>query len=219
MKHFNSLMIICFLALCINTASAQKPFTEGTLVYKVKLASTGENKTSFNGIYIFSFKGDEIKKELKLDNGYEETILYNCATSKIYTLQNRNGTKYAIQLSMDDIVKKQQKFSGFSVGHEEKGTSDMAGNPVFTGTVTYKDGVQTEIAYTKAWKPAQSIAYNRFPGAQFLPLRFSYNEENGTSMTFDAEKIDATPIASSVFRIPADYKMISYEEYKQYSKE
>jgi hypothetical protein len=198
-------------------AAAQKPFTEGVLVYKVTL--TTPDNAAYKGTYVFSFKGAEIKKELLLDNGFKDVTLYNCATNKIYTLQRGNEKQYAIQLSMDDLLLKQQKFTGFRIRNEEKDVKELAGYKVYKGTVVYRNGSQTDIFYTKEWKPVQSITYNRFPGAQFFPLYFAYSEENGTAMTFEAEKMEAVPVASSVFEIPKDFIMISYEEYKQLRNE
>ena len=37
------------------------------------------------------------------------------------------------------------------------------------------------------------------------------------TMTFEASKIEAQPVENAVFRIPADYKIISYNEYKEMS--
>jgi hypothetical protein len=204
------------LTCIVSAVSGQKPMTEGTLVYKVKLTSV-DDKT-FKGTYTFSFKDKEMKKELKLESGYDDVTLFDFDAGKIYNLQSRNGVKYAIQLSMDELIRKQQNYSGFQLTNERK-THDVANTTTYTGTVTYKNGATSEIYYTREWKPAHATTYNRFPGANFIPLRFYYSEENGIKMSFEAERLDATPIASSVFRIPPDYKMISYDEYKQISKE
>ena len=64
----------------------------------------------------------------------------------------------------------------------------------------------------------QGITYERFPNTKFLPLSFSYKDENGMTMLFDAEKVEAAPVENAVFRIPPDYKMISYKEYKELSQ-
>jgi hypothetical protein len=38
------------------------------------------------------------------------------------------------------------------------------------------------------------------------------------TMVFEIEKLEQGPIENAVFRIPPDYRMISYDEYKELSK-
>ena len=197
-------------------AIAQKPFTEGTIVYKVKLKSADQNE--FTGVYTFIIKGGEIRKELKLNNGYQDVVLLNCVTSKVYSLQNRNNKKYAIQLSMDDLQKKQQKFTGYTIKNEAANSRTIAGFAAYKGNINYSDGSNADVYYSKDWYPTQSITYERFPDCKFLPVYFSYRDDNNTVMDFELDRMEAGPIESALFRIPADYQMISYGEYKQLSR-
>lgn len=201
---------------CSGMAYGQKPFTEGTIVYKVKLATPGQK--DIVGSYIFEIKGAQVKKELKLSNGYQDIVLINCTTNTMYSLQTSNGRKYAIQLRMDDAVKKQDAFDHFNVKNELQNAKNIAGFASCKGDVVYMDGSKAETYYTKEWYPSQSITFERYPNAKFLPLYFFYTDEQGVSMEFEAKKIEATPVPDAVFRIPGDYKMISYAEYKQMSK-
>jgi len=195
---------------------AQKPFMEGTVIYKVTLAAN-DGKT-VSGTYTFYIKGNQVRKEIKLTNGYQDEVVMNCGTNKVYSLQNRNGKKYAVELSMPQMLKNQQKFSGFSLKNEVNDNRKIAGYSVYKANVNYSDGSSPEIYYTKEWNPTQPITYERFPNAKFLPMSFSYTNEQGMVMTFEAEKIEAAPVENAVFRIPPDYKMISYQEYKQLSE-
>ena len=183
--------------------------------YKVKLTSP-DNRT-YKGYYTFTFKGPHIKKELKLDNGFEDVVLIDCGTGKVYSLQNRNGKKFAIQLSMEEMSKRQQPYLGFTV-KDDGGTANIAGYAVNKGRVSYKDSSWADISYSKDWYPAQAISFERFPAARFLPMGFSYTDEHGIAMEFEADKLLLEPVENAVFRIPPEYKMISYEEYKELSK-
>jgi len=172
----------------------------------------------YKGDYTFTFKGPHVKKELELDNGFEDVVLIDCGTSKVYSLQNRNSKKFAIQISMEEIVKRQSAFIGFTISDQESSKTEIAGFAVNKGKVSYKDGSAAEIFYSKDWYPLQSISYERFPGAKFLPMSYSYTDEHGISMDFEADKLTLEPVENAVFRIPPEYKMISYEEYKELSK-
>ena len=214
MKHF-----YCLLFLAVFWASvsiAQQPFSEGIIEYTVLLTAPDNNKIS--GTYTMSFKGAEIKKVMTMDNGYEDITLFDCKNGTIYSLLSRNGNKYAIQLSMEEFVTKQEKYTGYRLTNEKKQNKLIDGLVLYQGTVKYKNNAKVTILYTKDWKPAEPITYTRFPNATFLPLRFQYEEDNGMGMVFEATKVSATPLSTSIFKIPADYKMISYEEYKQLSR-
>jgi hypothetical protein len=197
-------------------ALAQKPFAEGTIVYKIRLRSADQKE--FSGLYTFVIKGGEIRKELTLDNGYTDIVLLNCTSSKVYSLQNRAGKKYAIQLSMADLQKKQEKFARYTVNNEHAGNRKIAGYDVYRGNVRYADGSDVEVFYTKEWAPSQPITYERFPDAKFIPMYFTYQDENNMVMQFELDKLEPGPVDNAVFRIPADYQMISYGEYKLLSR-
>ena len=211
--RFISFFFLFFLSI---NSWAQKPFTEGIIAYNVKLRSV-ENK-EYKGVYTFTIKGSRIKKELKLNNGFNDIVIMDCGASTVYSLQNRAGRKYAIQLSMDDMLKMQQPFSGFNVANEENGGKNIAGYAVLKGKINYKNGTNTEIYYSKEWYPSQAVTFERFPDAKFMPMQYAYTDEQGTTMEFEISTIELSPVENAVFRIPTDYKMISYEEYKQLSK-
>jgi hypothetical protein len=215
MRYRIFFFILLFVAAG-NYAMAQKPFAEGTIVYKVKLASAAHKEVT--GVYTFTIKGSEIKKELKLNNGYQDIVIMNCGTGTVHSLQNKNGKKYAIQLKMSELVKEQEKFTGFVVKNEKSINKNMAGAAVYEGNINYKDGTAATIYYTKDWRPAQAVTFERFPDAKFFPMNFSYTDVQNMTMVFEIEKLEPGPIENAVFRIPPDYRMISYDEYKELSK-
>ncbi len=210
-----SLLFICLLfSLCfVPAANAQEPFIEGALVYKVVL-QTRDSKT-FTGIYTFLFKGGRIRKELKLDNGYSDVLLMNCNDLTAYSLQAANGRKYAIQLNMDEIGARQERYVGYTLQEHRNIGKIIAGVTAFKGEITYPNGTHSEIYYSADWYPDQSVTFERFPNARFMPLSFEYKDDNGFDMHMEAEKISAEPVENAVFAIPADYKIISNKEYKQ----
>ncbi len=200
--------------LCVVEANAQKPFSEGNIVYKVELSTADGQK--YKGAYTFLFKDGQVRKELVMDNGYRDITLINSNKNTLYTLQERDGKKYAIQLNMeDDLLKKQKRFKDFRILREEKLAKPQAGQPVYRIVLMYKDSTTTDIVCNKEWKPALPYTWNRFPDAPFIPLTFSYKEENGVSMVFTAEKMEASPVLTSMFSIPQDYKIITNKEYRQ----
>jgi len=193
-------------------ASAQQPFVEGAIIYKVRL-ETPEHK-SFNGTYTFTFKEGQLKKELKLNNGYQDVLLINCVKNSVYSLKIRNGKKLAIQLNMDDLVQRQKKYAGFSLAPEQPDKKTIAGYAVNKGEITFPDGGKSGIYYSSDWYPDRAITFERFPDAHFLPLSFQYVDETGITAHLEAERVSIAPVENAVFRLPADYKIITNDEYK-----
>jgi hypothetical protein len=213
MKRISS--ILSALLLSAVASFAQKPFAEGVITYHVRLESP-EHKV-FTGTYIYTIKGQHLKRELKLNNGFEDVNLVNANDHTSYSLHTINGVKYAIQLNMEDVTRKQAKFAGYSVtGEEANGT--LGGVKASRAVMTYKDGSGGEVAYTRDWFVSIPTAFERFPEAHFIPLNYDYVDENGISMRFEALKVDPRPVENAVFRMPAGYKIISYQEYQQLSK-
>ncbi len=203
------ILLVCSKGLLL----AQKPFSEGTITYQVTL--TSPDQKVFQGSYVFYYKGAELKKELRMDNGYVDITIINYEAGTIYNLQERDDAYFAIQLSMKDMEAKQTKFKGGKLGKIQATGKQVSGIDVYTATVTYNDGSSNNISLTKEWMPPQAGTYNRFPDASYLPLWFSYKEDNGISMVFDAQRVETKPVPSSIFRIPRKYRMISYEEYNR----
>ena len=214
--RYITLAFLSFLLLTVGQTLAQKPFVEGVVSYRISIESP--EHTIIHGQYIFTLKGSQIRKELKMENGYEETELINTQNNTIYNLQIRDGKKYAIQLSMNDALKRQSKYTGYTVSNEQKEGKSIAGYAVYRAMLKYKDGTATEIQYTHDWYPSQSMTFERFPDARFMPMTYAYTDEHGITMRFEAVKVSAAPVENSVFRIPVGYTMISNEEYEQMNR-
>ena len=214
LKHM--VMSVLLLMLMHQQLIAQKSFIEGQIVYKVTFFSPDSKEIT--GTYILNVKGAQLRKELKFNNGYQDDVLINFNSGTATALENYNGEKYAIQMSMDDFLKEWQKYSGFTFREEKKELNNIAGCKTGSGTITYKDGTQISIIYATEWKPGYEHTYERFPGLKYLPLSFSYHDKNGMYMKFEAEKVDAAPVENAVFRKPADYKVISYSDYHEMMK-
>ncbi|MCD6013601.1 MAG: hypothetical protein K0Q79_3463 [Flavipsychrobacter sp.] len=209
---YRAYLFLFLLLLPVEPSLAQKALVEGFINYKVKLVSAGGKV--FDGTYTFTFKGGQLRKDLKLANGYQHVIIINSTANTVYSLQSRGGKKYAIELSMEDLIRKQEKYTGFTIAHEEVRPDNIASCATYKGSITYKDGAAFDVCYTKDWYPALPITYGRFPDVHFMPLMFSLDED-GVTMHFNAEKIEAGPVENANFRIPPDYTMISYKEYKK----
>lgn len=197
-------------------AAAQQTFVEGVIRYSVSIGPVSDSTgfTEHAGTYTVILKGSQLRKELSMNTGYQNVIITNTNTSTAYSLQSTGGQAYAIQLSMQDLKNRQKPYENFKQ-QDYPGKMTIAGLPCERATVTYKDGTKSSIYYTTAWQAPDLVLYDRFPGIKNIPLAFEYRNDDGIVMHFQAEKLDAVPVESALFRVPPEYKIISNAEYKQ----
>jgi hypothetical protein len=193
-------------------ARAQKPFTEGRIVYKVKVTGAGGKVVS--GTYVFTFKENNLRKELNLPD-YQEVTLVNTAKGTAYALRTLRDKKFAIQLSLDDIHESQARYSGFRETDRQGKLKKIAGLSGTRATIVYSDGTESDIYLSREWYPEITYTYEQFPAVHFLPLSFTYKSAEGPVMEFVADEVTASNVDNSAFVIPQDYKLVSNSEYKK----
>jgi hypothetical protein len=219
---FSRKLFLLFVLFATTPAllKAQKPFVEGIVEYNISMGTTagGVDMAKRAGTFIVTVKGKMIRKELKLDNGYENVIIYNGNTKTGYSLRALpDGRKYALQLAESDIMAMQEPYRNFSFT-QEAGTMQLAGYTASKAKLTYKDGHSDDIYYVTEWSPAEPFVFDRYPGIKYYPLSFRYANGEGLVMIFEATKVSEQPVENGLFRLPQNYKIISAAEYKALNK-
>jgi|GEM_PF-619450 len=212
--------LFCFLFFCIPLVKAQKPFVEGHITYEVSMKVPDENGKlkTYSGSYILTIKGKQLRKELRMKNGYDDILIFNFENNTVYSLKSSTDKKYAIQLSMEEFAAKAEKYSDYTVRKDNK-EKMIAGTSAYKAEISYKDGTTIVVLLTKEWQPDNKLTFERFPDCKFLPLVFDYKNEDGTELHFQVEHVMANPVENADFRIPPDYKLINYNEYQQLSRQ
>lgn len=212
-------MILTCICMVLYTMSfAQKTFREGTVVYTVTLEppANQEGIVQHSGVYTITIKDKQIRKELKIDNGFNNVLIIDVAKDTRYALKEIQGKGFAIQLDAAQSQKRKDRFAGCRL--KEKGNSgDIAGFASKKGVVTYNNGNTSEVYYTQEILPEEQV-FDQFPGTDIFPLEFTTKNDDGMNMHFKATKVSVEPVESMNFRIPQNYKIISSEEYRQLSK-
>jgi hypothetical protein len=216
------LKFLFLLLLCSTQYSyrlmAEQTFTEGSISYNVVItpAATQQAAAPQKGVYTISVKGNMLRKELKMENGYKTTILYNGNIEVGYSLQLNAGRKYAIQLSRDDLEHEQKPFAGFKTEDLEV-AKDIVSMAAQHAKVVYSNKTECDLYYARNWQIADYLTFERFPGIKYLPLAFSYKNEQGMSFRFEAVQFRPGPVDNAIFRLPQDHKIITNREYKALS--
>jgi hypothetical protein len=213
-NKYSSLILLLFISLRLQ---AQKPFIEGIIVFDVNIESA-DNTIQSTGTYTYTIKGKQLRKELKMNNGYQDIVICNGNTNMIYSLQAKEDKKYAIEMNAEYLENKQSKYKSFRIINDKEGTKKIAGYTARKGKVEYKDGNSSTFYYSSELYPGDENMFDRFPDIKVMPLSFIYKNDNGMTMNFYAKQILTKPIENSLFRVPPDYKIITYNEYKQMNK-
>src|SRR6476620_3887576 len=162
---YKFLLLLFPLLAAIPGARAQSPFTEGTITYSVSIGAVSGDAgfTEHAGTYTITVKGRQVRKDLRMNNGYVNTILFNGLNGQSISLQSSGGQNYAIMLDTADLRDKSRAYAGFTV-RDEQGSAVIAGQPCQKAVLTYRDGSRSEIYYATAWTSPEESLFDRFPG-------------------------------------------------------
>jgi hypothetical protein len=214
----NSFIVVLMLIITFfSRAAAQEVFTEGCIRYKVEALAPGTSSLKQLGYYTITVKGNMVRKEFALENGYKNVLLYNGSSNTYYSLKSTSGNNYAIQLNVADLNAQYKKYEGFKLAESAVSTT-IAGQTCTKAVITYTDNTTSNISIYKDFTPSDAYIFEHFPGIKYVPLYFEYATDQGNNLHFTAEKIEKAPQESSQFRVPHNYKIISNEEYKSLSK-
>ena len=203
MKRILFLLVLSSLAL---PSQAQRLFSEGVITYKV-YTDGGEKAIGKYTVYV---KGSNIKRVLRLKNGYTTNTIYNGKTGTSATLKTIQGTNYALMLSKKEVEAASKQFEGAKYKFE-KNKVKIAGYNAVKGTVTYKNGKTYKIAITHDLRAEDYHLLTMFPKLNGIPLE--YEMDNGkSSMKFKASKVEIKNVGSEEFVIPKNYKIVTKKE-------
>lgn len=211
-----ALVLLVTLTGANTSARAQELFNEGIIRYDVTIEGPGdrfEGIKEYKGTYVITIKGAMQRKELKLDNGFQDITIVDGYKHKVYSLRDAGKKNYAIELDNNVLQRKHEPWKGYTLsgGDTKQTIANMDG---YKGVVTYKNGATCDIYYSKDWQLSADV-YEHFPEINVLPLQYIINTTGGVNMRFKLSKMEATPVEQSVFRVPKNYKIVTYAEYQQ----
>lgn len=210
---------LLFILLALFTTSiswGQQAFIEGEIVYRVSIRKAGEttSKSTNNGSLHIYVKGDAVRKELNFDAGFSSTLLFMGNTKPSYTLRQIGNQNLAIQL--DDKELKKQALACAQMQMEILKND----RPVIADFKTEKvklccnNAAPVSMYFTRAWTINNQRIFDAFPLFGYLPLSYEINEGSTSIIHFELEKIESTPLDNSMFMIPANYRIMSLDEFK-----
>lgn len=197
------------LLFLTRATQAQKSFSEGVIKYDVFV----NDNAIPDGIYVITLKGGFIKRELAMNNGFNNITIYNQKTGKTLSLNIKDDTRYALEISEAELKEKNKRYQQ-AVFTPISLTKKIVGYACKGTEVTYQNADKVKLFYTPDLVPINETFNTMFPGLQGIPL--SYETIAGPNvMRFVAALIEVKPIDSKVFAIPDTYKIVTQEELSQ----
>ena len=204
----NKLSICLFLSLLVGfRAYAQKIFSEGVINYDVFV--NGSEKP--DGLYSLTVKNNMSRRELLMNNGFNNILISNQKTGSTITLNVDAENKYALTMTASQVAEQNKRFEKavFSFTNQKK---TIAGYASSAATVRYLNGEEANFYFTADLLPPHESFNMLFPGLQGVPLEYEVKSNTDKSIRFVATAFETKIVDVKVFDIPKDYKIVSKEE-------
>ncbi|MBL7764716.1 MAG: hypothetical protein JNJ58_01380 [Chitinophagaceae bacterium] len=200
------LLCLAFLSLSDN-ALAQKIFSEGLIKYEVYV--NDGNKPE--GIYVIYIKGGNIKRELVMNNGFNNITLYNHKSGNTLSLNGTDDRKFALEITATELKEKNKRFENAVYTTLDR-NKKIAGYACRANQITYVQGETANFYFTPDLIPQNESFNAMFPGLNGIPLEYEISSQGGVVMKFVATIVDIKAIDSKIFELPQEYKIVTKSE-------
>jgi GLPGLI family protein len=201
----------------MNTSLAQKPFTEGKIVYTISypdMEMDNQMAAMMPTEQVVFVKGMMTRTDFSMGMGINSSSIMNGKTGDMIALTDMMGTKSAVKLSADEIKKASEKSkSGTPKVTLTSETKVIAGYTCKKAVVTNGSGGTLDIYYTDKInsKLAGMSDYKEIKG---FPMEYAV-EQSGIKMKFSAKSVTPEKVSDDKFSIPSDYKVMTQEEMRK----
>jgi GLPGLI family protein len=210
-------LILSVLLLIFGIAvSAQKKFSEGSIVYNVVVNTNDPNPKLADGfdgatntIYI---KGKQSRSELVSVYGTQSTII-DGKTGNVDVLKEYGEKKYMISMTPSDWIEANQKYDSVTFTYLDE-YKTIAGYNCRKAIGKLKNGESFTVYFTTELIPEnQNFQYSNrsLPG-----LALEYESNLGKNkVIFSASKVSFDPVPASKFDLPkTGFRRMTYKESK-----
>ena len=210
MKRLFGLLLFVPL-LYIQFAYAQKPFSEGTLVFTMQAKADDEQTASMlnNATMTIYVKGDKVRHEMNFNGGFQNTSITNLADSSTVVFMDMMGQKKMMKLSQAQLDKIRNTPANYTIDFQND-TKTILGYTCKKAIVHVKGGADLVFWVTDQLIPT-TTEWSHVSGLKGLLLEFDMTQR-GATMTLTATKVDPSPVSDDQFKIPDGYEEVTPEQ-------
>ena len=215
-----SIFVVLFTFSSLNLV-AQEIFSEGSIIYNItitgKVPTTAnepaltETKSGTVSIYI---KGDNVRQDIVLEDGYTHSQLTNYTTGKEIILTEINNLKYAIEIAIADKNARNTPIERQLITYNDS-TEIIAGLTTKSATTQSKNGQKAWLLYIEKYQLIHPELFEQFPNLKGIPAKYDLLMANGFTTHFELSALNVMPVQNALFRIPEGYRIISQKEYEK----
>jgi hypothetical protein len=211
-------LIILFFFCSNGYLIAQKKFIEGDITYSLKIAQNqmDDGQQNVKGIFKIKIKGEKLLKEMILENGFNNTILYNGINNSYFSFRKVGNQSFAIQLNKDHFEKQRANCAQMNIEPLMGDIKTIKNFRTEKAKLLCNNQKPIIVQYTKDWSLNNTHLFDEFPQFQFLPLAFEIVKNDGSIFSFELINIEEKLMDNGEFEIPNGYKIITQEEFKSW---
>jgi len=210
--------IFALLLVCsANNVTAQQVISEGLITYEISYPDMEMDKDmaammpTESLVYVKSYLS---RTETKMGMGIVSATIMNAKTNEVIALMDMMGTKTATIMKEEGDDKNKEKSGEGEMKFElVNETKEIAGLLCKKAIMKNNDGTEFEMYYTESidTKSQFSKQWKNFKG---FPMEYVISS-GGFNMKMTAKLISKIDVADELFKIPADYKIMTQEEFSK----
>lgn len=210
---------LLFAALFVTIAAFSQPF-EGKVVYDISFPDLPAEMKQYESMMpkeMTMFINENFTR-IEQASAMGNTVIINDNKSKTSTmLMDMMGNKMGIKSTEEDLSKKDAS-TEFKVTETEE-TKDVAGYKCKKSVISFTDKDGEEKSFdmyttTEITNDGAKWSNKQMSGVKGFPLEYMMKQQ-GMTMKFSAKSVKKEKVGKSLAQIPAEYKLMSPEDFKK----
>jgi GLPGLI family protein len=217
LAHHSFMLMLLLGIFGFQQITAQKSFTEGSLLYNISIISAKSETPDINALngatLELLLKTSQSRTEMKSTLGTESTV-YDNRLKKGFILKEYSGQKLMISMNEANWIEKNRLYASLKFTITEDRTM-VANYSCKKATATLPDGKMFTVYFNPDITLVNKTYNNAFPQLPGLPVQYEMQSGN-ISFRCTLSKISYDAIASIRFEPPkAGFRIMTYEENQQ----
>ena len=203
--------------LVMNMAMAQKKITEGTITYSIDVNTDNEQLKQglANSSMVVKFKPGKSMTESKTGAFMTLHEFTNKELKNVAIQIDVMGQKKQVNMTEKEYKEQKKQLKGKTKIDYVDGAKTIAGYNCKKAIVTINDSVKTTVWYTPDLEINTSTGMaGGFDDIKGFVMSFEMMQ-NGLTLIYTVTGIDTTAVGDDVFKVPAGYDQMTFEEYKK----
>lgn len=191
--------------LWVQNIYAQVLINEGRITYDMYIGNDAENP---KGQLIITIKNNIMKREMLMNNGFTNMIMFDATTGLSKMYNEVNGNKLVKNMSKDEVLSQNAKFENAKYDYKTA-AKQIANKDCKQVNITYTDGTSNIVFITEDYKVSLKEFYTMFAELKGFPMQYEV-ATSGSKILLVAKSVEQIPIDAKDLEAPKGYKVVKY---------